>query len=273
MSYTAEISRANPTCFLFLVDQSKSMLGLMPGGQGKTKAEALADAINNLLYNLCLSCVKGPAVLDRFYVGVLGYGLNVTAALGGSLAGRELVPVSDLARNPLRVEQRPAPGSGQTARVPVWFEPVADGKTPMCATLNRAGIILSGFLMEHPHCYPPLVVNLTDGEANDGDPEPAAAKLRQLGSTDGNVLVFNAHLSSRPGPTLKFPDGEARLADPFARRLFRMSSSLPPPMWDLARQAGYSVGPGTRGFVFNADMDAVLQFLNIGTLVNPKNLK
>jgi hypothetical protein len=273
MPYSAEISRANPTCFLFLIDQSKSMLGLIGGGQGKTKAEAVADSLNRLLYTLVLRCVKGAAVLDRFHVGVIGYGLHVAPALGGPLAGRELVPISELARSPLRVEQRSDPGGGQPVRFPIWFEPVADGKTPMCATLNMAGGILSNFLMEHPHCFPPVVMNLTDGEANDGDPDVSAGRLRQLSSTDGGVLLFNLHLSSRSGAEVAFPDSESALADPFARRLFRMSSTLPPSMWDSAREAGIAVNANTRGFVYNADMASVIRFFNIGTQVNPKNVK
>jgi hypothetical protein len=273
MPYSAEISRANPSCFLFLIDQSKSMLGLIGGGQGKTKAEAVADAINHLLYTVVLRCVKGQAVLDRFQVGVLGYGLHVAPALGEALAGRELVPIGEVARNPLRVEQRPDPAGGAPTRSPVWFDPVADGKTPMCATLHRAGAVLSMFLMEYPNSYPPLVVNLTDGEATDGDPEGPASRLRQLASTDGNVLLFNLHISSQAGDAVAFPDDEAALADPYARRLFRMSSALPPPMWGPAREAGVAAGPSTRGFVFNADMAAVIRFLNIGTQVNLKNVR
>src|SRR5215204_6017732 len=122
MPYSAEISRANPTCFLFLIDQSRSMLQGMAGAPGKTKAEAVADAINHLLYTLVLRCVWGNSVLDRFHVGVIGYGLNVAPALGGALGGRDLVPISELARNPLRVEQRPQEsedGTVQTVRFPV----------------------------------------------------------------------------------------------------------------------------------------------------------
>src|SRR5919204_506552 len=74
MPYAAEISRANPTCFLFLVDQSRSMLGPLAGRKGRRKADAVADSINRLLYTLVLRCVWGQAVLDRFHIGVLGYG-------------------------------------------------------------------------------------------------------------------------------------------------------------------------------------------------------
>src|SRR6185437_12160706 len=141
--YSAEISRSNPTCFLFLLDQSKSMLGPIGGGQGKKKADAVADSLNRLLYTLVLRCVWGQAVLDRFHVGVLGYGRQVAPGFGGALAGREIE---------------------QAIKFPVWFEPAGDGKTPMCAALERAATVLLKFLAEHPSCYPPLVVNLTDGE-------------------------------------------------------------------------------------------------------------
>jgi hypothetical protein len=272
MPYSAEISRANPTCFLFLIDQSRSMLQPMAGAPGKTKAEAVADAINHLLYTLVLRCVWGNNVLDRFHVGVIGYGLHVSAALGGNLAGRDLVPIGELARNPLRVEQRPQPGdggtAGQTIRFPIWFEPTADGNTPMCATLNRAGTLLAGFLVDHPDSFPPIVINITDGKANDGDPEPLAGRLKQLSSTDGGVLLFNLHLSEKSGERIEFPDQEASLPDPFARLLFRMSSPLPPALWAAAREKGLRAGPGTRGFVFNADLDSVIRSLDIGTRVD-----
>ena len=85
MPYSAEINRANPTCFLFLIDQSLSMLKPMAGDPSRTKAEAVADAVNELLYALVFRCVAGTNVLDRLFVGVLGYGAHVGPAFGGVL--------------------------------------------------------------------------------------------------------------------------------------------------------------------------------------------
>ncbi len=246
MPYSAEISRSNPTCFLFLIDQSKSMLGPIPGGDGKKKADAVADSLNRLLYTLVLRCVWGQAVLDRFHVGVLGYGRQVVPSLGGALANRELVPISELARCPLRVEQRVNKvddGRGgqveQIVKAPLWFEPVADGKTPMSKCFERAAQVLSNFLIEHPSCYPPLVVNLTDGEATDGDPEKSAQHLRELASEDGAVLLFNAHISSRP---------ERRSNFPIRRRVCPMRRAPAVPHVELSAaghaELGAAVGPG-----------------------------
>jgi hypothetical protein len=278
MPYAAEISRTNPTCFLFLIDQSRSMNGPMGGAPDKTKADGVAESINRLLYTLVLRCVWGQQVLDRFHVGVIGYGRQVVSGLSGALTGRDLVPVSDLARSPLRVESRSQAvddGFGgiqqQIVRAPVWFEPAADGKTPMVAALDQAALLLGGFLAEHPACYPPLVINLSDGEATDGNPEVPAARIRQLSGDDGFCLLFNVHLSSQPSHPIEFPDSEAGLPTDGAKRLFRMSSPLPPPMHTPARQAGLMVNAATRGFVFNADLASVIRFLDIGTRVDLKN--
>jgi len=79
------------------------------------------------------------------------------------------------------------------------------------------------------------------------------------------------HLSEHRAPAVEFPANDDTLPDSFARRLFGMSSTLPPHLQSAARQEGYAVEDGTRGFVFNADAAAVIQFLDIGT--RPANLR
>src|SRR5262249_29809457 len=106
MPYTAEISRTNPSCLLFLIDQSQSMAGSFGGQPGKKKTDGVADALNRLLQNIVLKCAKSGGIRDYFHVGVIGYGSRVGSVLRGKLAGQALVPASVLANNPLRVEQR-----------------------------------------------------------------------------------------------------------------------------------------------------------------------
>jgi hypothetical protein len=273
-AYTAEISRTNPSCFLFLVDQSGSMAKPFGGEQGKVKAQGVADAINRLLQNLVLKCAKSDGIRDYFHVGVIGYGSQVGPAFGGKLAGRGLVPVSEIANNPLRVEQRTRKvddGAGglveQKFKFPVWFEPTADGKTPMCQALALAQQALGEFIRRFPACYPPVALNVTDGAATDGNPETKAAGLRKLASSDGSALLFNAHLSSRKDRPIEFPDKESDLPDDYARMLYRMSSALPVKVQGAARNEGFRVSDQTRGFVFNADLVSVVRFMDIGTKV------
>ena len=275
MAYSAEISRSNPTCFVFLIDQSGSMDNPFGGESGKKKAHGVADAINRLLQTLVYRCAKGETILDRYYVGVIGYGKTVGPALGGQLAGRATVPVSEIGNYPLRLEQRTKKvddGAGglveQTVKFPIWFEPQAEGQTPMCAALGKARDIVAEFIGRCPGCFPPIVINISDGEATDGSPEPTAAILRSVTSSDGEVLLFNAHISSMNEKPIQFPSREDQLPDDYARLLFRMSSVLPPDMLKQAKAAEPHVGDGARGFVFNADLVSVIQFLDIGTRVD-----
>jgi hypothetical protein len=238
----------------------------------------VADAINRLLQNLVIKCAKSEGVRDYYHVGVLGYGTKVGPAFGGSLAGRDLVAISEIADNPARVEERTKKiddGAGglvdQTVKFPIWFDAMARGGTPMCEALTRAHTIVSGWLADHPGSFPPIVINITDGESTDGDPTEKAGAVEQLASDDGNVLLFNVHLSSQRATPVEFPDGDTALPDDYAKLLFRISSLLPPHMRTVAQQEGYTVSDGTRGFVFNADMVAVIRFLDIGT--RPSNLR
>jgi hypothetical protein len=272
--YKAEISRGNPTAFLFVLDQSKSMSHAWSGAEGRSKAQELADAINKLLYTLVMRCSKGDEVRDWFHVGVLGYGGDrVGPCLAGPLAGEALVPVSLLADNPLRLESRAkkargkkAPADGEASiKFPVWVEPRAKGDTPMCRTLARAAEIVAAWTDEHDMGYPPTVIHVTDGGSSDGDPTAAAAEIRASRTADGQALLFNIHLSSKPGRPVRFPDSDEGLADDYARMLFDMSSVLPPPLRREAEREGFAVSDGSRGFAFNADLVSLVHFLDIGT--------
>jgi hypothetical protein len=278
MPYSAEIRRDNPTCVLFLIDQSGSMIKPFGQGSGRTKAQDVADAINRIVQTLVFRCTKGIDVYyDYYYVGVIGYGARVGSGLGGKLAGEGLVPISAIAANPLRVETRAKKvpdGAGglveQTAKVPVWFEAMAEGKTPMCEALGQARTTVEDFVRNCPACFPPTVINITDGEATDANPEALAAEVRNIASEDGNVLLFNAHISSSNAVPVQFPAAESELPDNnFARMLFRMSSPFPESMLLQARGMELPVAAGARGFVFNADLVSVVEFLNIGTRPNP----
>jgi hypothetical protein len=274
MSYSAEITRTNPTCFLFLVYQSSSMKEPFGGQTGVQKADGVADAINRLLQTLILKCAKSDGIRDYFHVGVIGYGGQAASVLAGKLAGEKLVPISAIANYPLPVEQRTRKvndGAGgireQSFKFPVWYEARAFGRTPMCGALALARQYLEEFLRRDQDCYPPLVINITDGMATDGAPLPAAHELQQLASKDGPVLLFNAHVSATKSLAVEFPVAEDHLPDNFARLLFRMSSQLPERLLAAARNDAYPVQDGARGFVFNADLVAVIRFLDIGTRV------
>src|SRR2546427_773558 len=249
MAYQAEISRKNPGCFLFLVDQSESMEDPFGGGEaGRRKAEELATILNKLIHNLCIRCSKSDSIYDYFHVGVLGYSEDsCKPALGGELSGRSLVPISELANKPLRIEDRVKQsddGAGgvmdQTVKFPVWFDPYSKGGTPMCAALKEATQITQTWCQEHPNGFPPIVINITDGEATDGDLVAEARKLAAVSGEDGSVLLFNIHLSSTAGPSIELPGNGKKLPDQHAKQLFEASSTLTPFMVARATESSFA---------------------------------
>jgi hypothetical protein len=278
VSYEAEVSRSNPSAFLFLIDTSGSMLDPFGGGTGRRKAEGVADAINQLLQNLAIKCSKSEGIRDYYEVGVISYGKDVKPAFAGKLAGKAVAPVSEVANNPARLVERTKKvedGNGglvdQKVKSPVWFEPKAAGKTPMCEALRTATQTMSSWVESHPFSYPPVVINITDGESTDGDPSAEAEGLTELATQDGNVLLFNCHISSSSNPSTLFPDTQEGLPDQYAKTLYEMSSRLPETIRDAAKREGFQVSEETRGFGFNAELVELIRFLDIGT--RPSNLR
>jgi len=274
--YQAEISRSNPACIVFIIDQSGSMSAQIGSGSGQ-KSQLVADAVNRLLQELAIKCSKGEEVRDYFEVAVIGYGSSrgTQSAFAGGLAGRQLVPISDIADNPARVEERSKSvpdGAGGLVeakiRFPVWFDPIAGGATPMVAALGLAHKLVSDWAAMHPGSYPPIVLNITDGAATDGDPVPAALSLQQVATADGQTLVFNLHVSSSRGTPVQFPTSPDGLVDSYARQLFKMSSVLPLHVAAAAAEEhNIPLEADARGFIFDADPTAIVQFLDIGTRV------
>ena len=119
----------------------------------------------------------------------------------------------------------------------------------MCEALRQAEKILSGWLAAHGNCYPPIVINITDGESTDGNRYKLTSEIKGLCSSDGNVLLFNLHISSSHHAPILFPDSEDDLPDADAKLLFKMSSLLPDHMWAMVQDEGIVIKENPRGFV------------------------
>lgn len=295
MAYAKEISRANPVCLLILVDQSGSMFDsidhtnprpmdspVVTDGRvytyftdGPSKAQVIADVVNRFLFDLIIMCTKGENLpRDYFHVGVIGYGEVVRDVLPSPNADASLIrPLSAIASAPQRVERRlriveiNGHLREESRPFPIWIDPVSRGGTPMCAGLKLAHDELQAWLRFHPRCHPPILIHITDGEGDDGDPLPCVHLVTSLGSAENSPLVYNLHITAdfpRPQPIV-FPDAPVGLPSHLARQLFTMSSTLTPSMRDEARSRGYSVTEGSRGYVFNAGLEALIDFLYIGT--------
>lgn len=211
MAYERRLDRNNPGCMVFLVDQSGSMNEPVAGEQ-RSKADAVAEALNNLLYELVLRCIKDENEGPRHYydISVIGYGPGVGSALGGALSGRDMVSVVDVADNPVRVEEREsvakAGADGDVGTVPrrhkfpVWVDSVADQRTPMCEALNRTGGMLATWVQQHPDSFPPIVINISDGAATDGDPRVWSRRIQSLATRRQRVAVQPQRVGAQRQP-------------------------------------------------------------------------
>jgi hypothetical protein len=271
MSYTKEINRKNPTCFLFVIDQSGSMDEQMAGGS--IKSEFVADVLNRTIAETIVRCTKADGVRDYFDIGVVGYGGdNVGSAFGGALSGRIVLPISEIESNPLRIDEREQDvDSGddvldkQVVKFPVWIDPLHDGGTPMCGAMRIIAETVAEWCDSHPSSYPPTVVHVTDGQSTDGDPEDIAEAIKGISTNDGEVLLFNLHVDTESGDEILFPSSEDELPDEYARLLFRMSSPFPDHLVTAAQGMGYDVTGDSRFFAYKAGMDFIGHFFEIGT--------
>src|SRR5947209_12595877 len=211
MAYQAEISRENPTCILFVIDQSGSMDEITEAG--RSKAAFVADVLNKTLYTLVTTCSKADGVRNYFDVGVIAYGgSDVASGFGGTLAGSIVHPIGAIGEQALRVEERQKKvddGAGGIielkTKFPVWFDPKSAGGTPMRAALSKTMETVAGWCEAHRDSYPPTILHVTDGQSTDGVPEETADGLRQFSTKDGQTRLFNLHVTTGGGLEMLFP--------------------------------------------------------------------
>lgn len=276
MSYERRVDRNNPSCLIFLVDQSASMNDQIVGAP-VSKAAALAEQLNGLLYELIQRSTKSLNEPPRpyFAIAVIGYR---TDAQGKPIVGSVLqIPdatgplawTTDLANSPLRLDERYRVTGDPSSRfvVPVWVDALASGGTPVCSAIDQAGRLTRSWIDSYPESFPPIVINLSDGESTDGDPNDWASRLRSMATSDGNVLFFNLDLSSSKAQPSLFPSAPQGDWNKFSRTMFEMSSPLPDVMLAAARAQGFAAPAGARGFGLNADFRSVVTFLNVGTSI------
>jgi len=291
--YTSRITRAAPSAFVLLVDQSGSMRErVVFNGIDMTKAEAVALATNTLLAELVSRSRREDGVRDYFEVAVIGYGgRGVYPLLGLKSAATpiDMLSVSRLAvmnipiRNYMRERLLPD-GRSIITTWPrkFWVEPYAEGGTPMLKAMETAYGLLRKWCNAagHKSSFPPVVINITDGEATDAfDAQllEAAARLRSLSTSDGNALLLNIHITTGgAGVPILFPERAAEMSETgYGRLLFEMSSPLPAcynaviaALKDRGEGAAISAAGEAlyRGMSYNCPIADLLVMISIGTV-------
>jgi hypothetical protein len=280
--YDAEINRKNPSAFLIMIDQSGSMGFAKQEYKGKmqTYAWIVSDMINGLLNELIGRCTKSEGVRNYFDVCVMGYGGKSSEEANilweGNLAGKDWVSISELKENAsyeTKKEVKMIRGKRKEAvvDVPYWFRPVANWKTPMGDAFEQAYDLLKEWIIEHENSYPPVLINITDGMQSDFSDDQlldSAQKIQALNTRDGNVLVLNCHISNTGDNEVIFPLTKDELpSNRYSRLLYDMSSVMPEAFNEgISKLRGDGdVLSNYRGMSFNTGIDALFNFIDIGT--------
>lgn len=260
-SYVKLIGTSSPGLIMLMLDQSGSM-------SDSNKAQDVAHAVNWLIYEIVLSSRAGEIIKPRCYVGVIGYGATVYPIIGGT--------ITEVAANPIRIERierKVADGAGGLVSIkvdmPIWVEPKAENGTPMGEAFEKAYSLTEKWIQSNPDSFPPIIMNMTDGEPNDPSRAKAAAeKVMNLCTSDGKVLIFNAHITgSKTSKEIQFPSSTSEITDPYAKFLFDISSEIPPRLLQAAQEVGLVPQPNAKGLVFNATTETLMKLLTFGSSI------
>lgn len=279
--YKAKITREHRTAFIILCDRSGSMAEETRfGGQVMRKAEAVACIINMLLGELIHRSRRDDGIRDYFDIAVLGYSGSGVQPLLPAGDRERFIGIGDLVRLPAPVQQRrmlrTLPGGRQTA-VEIgqrqWITPEANGDTPMCRALSAAAVLAGAWcaLPRNRDSFPPIVLNITDGEASDATPQTLLAEagsIKSVATRDGNVLLFNIHLAGSGTQTSAqcFPSNREELpCIRYADLLYDMSSELPACYDDLILASRPGACPPFRAVGYNCPVEELFAMLAIGT--------
>jgi uncharacterized protein YegL len=256
------IGTHQPGLVLILIDQSQSMTN--PYGR-TSKKDFAALAVNRCIYEIMNACQAGEMVKDRCTIGVIGYGKVTEVLVGGKPSELEAL----VQRIQVLRKKVPDGAGGLTEidqKLPIWVEAQADNGTPMEEAFDLATQLIQAWISENPHNFPPIVINITDGEPNNrSQAETAARRLLSLATSDGNVLLLNAHIADAAAQEIKLPSNENGLPNDFARLLYQISSVLPQPLLREARNAGFEPDDNARGFVMNAGAETLTKLLVFGS--------
>lgn len=281
-AYTARVDREHPTAFIFLVDQSVSMRRITTfNGEDMTLSEAVARIVNAQINELVERCVKNNETRHYFDIAMIGYGTEAYSAWNGNLEGRDFVTPEEIRDNPYQkkmVKEEVRTRKGITIKEvekKQWMVARHDGSwTHMDKAFKRAEGLLESWMKDHhdKDCYPPAIINITDGEYNGtthDEMQQLANQLKSMFTNDGNVLLFNIHVVPGHAESVVFPATADELnGNGYGEKLYNMSSLLPLNYNEQIRAIFGDKQTDIRYHAMgvNTGMERLVKMMKIGTL-------
>ena len=236
MPYQTKATSVTPALIVYLLDCSGSMSEQLDGAQ---KIEHVNQAMGKVLKRMVRRSTKGEVVSPRYRLAMVAYSDQPFDLLGGVESIDKVIQKGRPTLSTL--------STTDTASAFIYARDLLKKELP-----NLKG---------HPA---PMVCHLTDGQFTGADPEPIAQEIMQMSNDDGPILIENIYV----GPDLTHQpilDAEAWLGiadetdlkDPYARKLFKMSSPLPDSYADVISSENYSLRTGSRMLIPGTSQDLI----------------
>ncbi len=241
-----------------------------------TKAAMLAQTAGSLISELIDRCRRTDALRNYYDIAAIGYGNGEVEML----LGEGFLAIDEVERHrpesvTKSIEERLPNGEWAMIEhsITEWFEPKAEGDTPMYEAMLRVRDLVAEWCAkpENRDSFPPVVIHITDGEASDCDHRDLidiCSQIKQQGTSDGNALLLNIHISANDKlPAICFPmPDEIAPAGHYATTLAECSSIMPEPFNEAIYELrGRGVRPPFIGMGYNASVIELLSIINIGS--------
>ncbi|MBQ3536678.1 MAG: VWA domain-containing protein [Alistipes sp.] len=276
--YTQEITRHHRAAFVLVLDQSTSMQQQVQFGRlVTTKSQVVAYTANSLITELVDRCRRSEGIRDYYDIAVFGYSGDEVKSL---LPRDGFNSIAELARQMPDITtvafEEDLPDGTQAIvhhRQREWIKPLAEGTTPMHEALHKVRDVVDEWCSNplNRESFPPIVINITDGEptdCTDMDLRDVCTLIKRTATEDGNTLLINIHISTDTRlNSVIFPMHEelTRACDK-ARLLADCSSVMPSALNEAIHELkGVGAIPPYIGIGYNATVVELLSMINIGS--------
>lgn len=244
------------------------------------KMEAASLIANFAIDELLVRASRANEVRNYYDIAVVGYsGDGVEMIIGDE--NDSLTDIKSL------MERRPQPRryniiqqdtDGNMVSAPItlheWVEPKACGSSPMYEALIQIKRLIADWCdnPHHRYCFPPLVINISDGGCSDAEYDELidiAKDIRELHTADGSTLFVNIYLSTEcdnENHSIIFPSTDEIIEDENESLLYQMSSPLPKELEHVIFELRGGDSPKScKCFARNAPICEVFALADIGT--------
>lgn len=291
--YSQTFSRKYPGLFVILLDQSDSMSQTIVN-DGQTKASLVTYYVNMIIQQMIdLAPTNRDGTKRNYaYLSVIGYNDTVSSLLAANYVPVEVPALWNHALGEIPIKRNILDSKGQVVDhiveyKPYWIIPTHQGETDMANAFEVAEQVVQRWLKSpsedtiidgvkrkqapRDECFPPIVINITDAKDNGArNPIKAVEQIQKLGTKEGNVLVYNCHVTHEGYNPCVFPstleEVRQKCKEEVAESMFKMSSKIPEELRKNAQLVmERPIDPDARCFVFNANPDILIKFLKWST--------